>query len=93
MTSPKGNSEFCFPRIPMFPETESGIKQYKLLLIKIKLITETGDTRTTNLSDGRTETENTHFHFQIQPIKCPILKSGQSNFWYKTMKSLRLVSI
>ena len=23
MTGPKGNSEFCFPRISMFPETKS----------------------------------------------------------------------
>ena len=23
MTGPEGNSEFCFPRISMFPETES----------------------------------------------------------------------
>ena len=22
MTDPEGNSEFCFPRIPMFPETK-----------------------------------------------------------------------
>ena len=24
MTGPEGNSEFCFPRISMFPETKSG---------------------------------------------------------------------
>ena len=36
----------------------------------------------------RWQNRNNRFkHFQIQPIKCPIFKSGQSNARYKTMKS------